>query len=460
MSISRRQFTQSALAAALLAGTISPVSASAATTGGAPRRRIPWQNWSGSQRSQPAARIAPKTEAELAELLKTAAGPIRPVGSGHSFSPLVPTDGTIVSTRHFNQVTVAGEGLAHVGAGARLSQLGKPLHELGQAMPNLPDIDEQTVAGALSTGTHGTGLNFGAMHSYVESLRLVTPRGDVLNCSRQQNPEIFDAARVSVGSLGVITGYTLRNTTPYKLKRRTWMQPLEEVLEQFHQLAAAHRNFEMYFIPHSDNALVITTDETDEPLSPRGEDRDNDAVQQLKAARDYASWWPWMRRKAITTLGGEMEPEENVDWWWNIYPSDRAVRFNEMEYHLPQESIVEVLKQVRERVEKHHPEVFFPMEVRVVREDDAWLSPFYKRASASLAVHRYFEEDYRAFFADIERLYQPHAGRPHWGKLHTLGEKELATRYPRWADFQAVRRELDPEGKMLNDHLKKVFGHG
>lgn len=458
MPLRRRRFNQSLLLAAA-AGALPHSDRSLATDSTQGGRRIPWQNWSGSQRAFPAERAAPKTEEELAALLKNAVAPVRPVGSGHSFSGVAATDGTLVSTRHFAGVEVAGERLALVGAGAKLSQLGKPLHDLGQALPNLPDIDEQTVAGALATGTHGTGAAFGAMHDYVDALRLVTPRGEVLDCSRKQHPEIFDAARVSLGSLGVITRFTLRNTAPYKLKRRTWMEPLDEALERFHALAAAHRNFEMYFVPHSDNALLITTDETDEPIKPRGEDTDNDAVRQLKTVRDYASWWPWMRRRMITAFGAQMEPEESVDWWWNIYPSSRAVRFNEMEYHLPREAIVDVLRKVRTQVEEHHPDVFFPIEVRVVREDDAWLSPFYRRPTASLAVHRFFEEDYKPYFAAIEPLYQRHDGRPHWGKLHTLTGRELAARYPRWQDFQNVRRELDPDGRMLNPHLKTLFDH-
>jgi FAD-linked oxidoreductase len=423
-------------------------------------RKIPWQNWSGSQRSTPAGRISPKTEDELANLLKSATGTVRPVGAGHSFSPLVPTEGTILSTRHFNQVEPLDGHRAVVGAGVQLNRLGEPLHKMGQALPNMPDIDEQTVAGALSTGTHGTGANFGAMHDYVDALRLVTPRGEVLDCSRTNNPDIFDAARVSLGSLGVITQYTLRNTAPYKLKRRTWMQPLEQTFEEFHTLAEKHRNFEMYYIPHSENALIITTDLSDEAISPRGEDGDNDAVRELKMLRDYASWWPWLRKKLITGVSNTIPPEEHVDWWWNIYPSDRAVRFNEMEYHLPREAIVDALRKVRDTVEQQNPDVFFPIEVRVVQEDDAWLSPFYKRPSASLAVHRYYEEPFEAYFKTIEPIYQPLDGRPHWGKLHSLSHKTLASRYPRWRDFNELRMELDPKGVMLNPHLREVFGHG
>lgn len=448
----RRDFNRSLLLAPLAAPALTAPKAARA------QRSIPWQNWSGAQRASPAARLSPKTEDELATLLKQAKTPVRPVGAGHSFSALVPTEGSILSTRHFNTVSATDNLRAVVGAGVKLSQLGEPLHQLGQALPNMPDIDEQTLAGALATATHGTGAQFGALHAYVEALRLVTPRGDILDCSREQNPDVFAAALVSLGALGVVTRYTLRNTAPYKLKRRTWMQPLEQIFEEFDTLADSHRNFEMYYIPHSENALVITTDLSDEPITPRGEDGDNDAVRELKMVRDYASWWPWLRKQLITGMSHTIKPEENVDWWWNIYPSDRAVRFNEMEYHLPREAIVAALKQVRDTVEKHNPDVFFPIEVRVVREDDAWLSPFYQRPSASLAVHRYFEEDFGPFFKSIEPIYQPLAGRPHWGKLHSLDADTLANRYPRWRDFNELRRELDPRGIMLNAHLRKVFG--
>ncbi|MBD2858020.1 FAD-binding protein [Spongiibacter sp. KMU-158] len=458
----RRNFTRAALLGAVAAGQFairpSDVLALTEPQSTSPRRAIPWQNWSGYQKATPAQRVTPKSEQELADYLKQATLPVRPVGAGHSFTALVPTDGCVLSTRHFNQIQATADLKARVGAGVRLGSLAQQLHELGQALPNMPDINQQTVAGAFSTGTHGTGVNYSAMHHYVDGLRLVTPRGEILDCSRAKNPELFDAARVSLGSLGVITEYQLANVAPYKLKRVTQMLPLDEVLENFHQLAAQHRNFEMYYIPHCDSALLITTDYTDEAIKPRGEDTDNDSVRDLQKLRDYTAWWPGLRRKLISTVAAATEKEEHVDWWWSIYPSERAVRFNEMEYHLPQQDIVPALRQVREIVEQRHPDVFFPIEVRVVQEDDAWLSPFYKRPTASLAVHRYYAESFEAYFAEIEPVYQAMAGRPHWGKLHTLNADVLSQRYPKWKEFSELRAELDPNGVMLNPHLREVFG--
>ena len=433
----------------------------AAAPGPDGKMRLPWQNWSGYQSCLPIDRVAPKNEDELALLLRNAKGPIRPVGAGHSFTPLVPTEGTIVSLRNFEGLLShdAATLTATFGAGTKIGQIGEPLDAAGQALQNMPDIDEQTLAGAISTGTHGTGEGLGALHSFVTSLRLATPRGEVLECSPTQNREIFDAARVSLGSLGVITQLTLQNVAAHRLKRTVWMEPLDDLIERFDELAGKHHSFEMYLLPFCDQGIAIAIDPTDEPVRPRGAEQDNDAVMELKGLRDWLSWLPPLRRFLLNQATKDYQPEEAVDVWFKIFPSDRAVRFNEMEYHLPRELLMPTLRQVRERIEKNHPEEFFPVEVRVVKGDEAWLSPFYgHERSGSIAVHRYHVEDPLPYFADIEPLYQPLGGRPHWGKMHTLDAAVLAERYPRWKDFLAVREALDPDGRMLNPYLKKVFG--
>jgi FAD-linked oxidoreductase len=449
--VKRRDFLGASLAAAALPlagcddhGAANMPKPPVATIGPDGKRLLPWQNWSGYQHCLPAERLTPKTEDELATLLRSAKTTLRPVGAGHSFTPLVPTDGGIISLRHFDGLIAhdANALTATVGAGTKLGQLAELLQGIGQALPNMPDIDEQSIAGATATATHGTGETLGALHSQIIGLRLVTPRGEVLDCSRQSHPEIFDAARVSLGSLGVI-------------------EPIEQLIERFDDHAAKHQSFEMYYLPFSDQAMAISIDPTDEPLRPRGAEQDNDAVMGIKKLRDYLSWFPAARRKLMNLATEDYEPEEAVDVWNRIFPSNRAVRFNEMEYHLPREQLMPTLRKVRERVESKHHEEFFPIEIRTVKGDDAWLSPFYGHAvSGSIAVHRYYVEDPLPYFADIEPLYQPLAGRPHWGKMNTLKAADFASRYPKWKDFLAVRASLDPEGRMLNTYLKQVFGLG
>lgn len=435
----------------------------AASLGADGKRRIPWQNWSGYRHCSPDARVAPANTDELAQFLKNAKGTVRPVGAGHSFTELVPTDGgTILSLRNFEGLLSHDNAAltATFGAGTKLGQIGEPLDALGQALPNMPDIDAQSLAGAMSTATHGTGQGLGALHAYVKQLKLVTPTGDVLTCSATENPQIFDAARVSLGSLGVITEYTLQNVATHNLKRRVWLESIDTLIERFDELAAKHHSFEIYYIPFCDTGAAISIDRTDDPIQPRGAEQDNDALMDMKKLRDVLQWWPGMRRWLLNKATEGLQPEEAVDTWYKIFPSSRPTRFNEMEYHLPRENLLPTLKKIRQTLESRHPSIFFPIEVRVVRGDNAWLSPFYDHlSSGSIAVHQYYLEDPLPYFADIEPLYQP-VGRPHWGKMNTLDAKVFAQRYPRWQDFLDVRAALDPEGKMLNPYLKKVFGLG
>lgn len=427
-------------------------------------QRLPWQNWSGYRHCLPGARVAPNTVDEMAEFLKLAKTTVRPVGAGHSFTELVPTDGGIlVSLRNFSGLLShdAAALTATFGSGTRLGDVGEPLDKVGQAMPNMPDIDEQTLAGAMSTGTHGTGQKLGALHSQLKALKLVTPKGDVLTCSGTENPEIFDAARVSLGSLGVIVEYTMQNVASHKLKRKVWLEKLDTLIEQFDELAAKHHSFEFYYLPFCDYAAAIAIDPTDDPIIPRANEQDDNALMDMRKLRDVLEWWPGMRRFLLNKATQGFHPEESVDTWYKIFPSNRPTRFNEMEYHLPREQLMPTLKKVRETLESKHREIFFPIEIRTVKGDNAMLSPFYgHETSGSIAVHHYYEEDPLPYFADIEPIYQPLAGRPHWGKMNTLDSKVFAERYPRWKDFLAVREALDPEGKMLNPYLKKVFGLG
>lgn len=435
----------------------------AAVVGADGRKRLPWQNWSGYRFSVPAERAAPANEDELAELLKTAPGPIRPVGAGHSFSPLVPTDGTLLSLRNFSGVLAhdAQALTATLGAGTKLGQIGELIDPLGQALQNMPDIDEQSLAGAIATGTHGTGQTLGALHSYVTALRLVTPRGEVIDCSRTQRPEIFGAARVSLGSLGVITQFTVQNVPTHKLKRRVWLEPIDALIDRFDELAEANHSFEIYYIPFCSHGVAIAINPTDEPVRPRGAEQDNNAVMEMKKLRDLAGWWPGLRRRLLDLATQDFQPEEAVDVWYRVFPSSREVRFNEMEYHLPREALLAAFRQVRARVEANHGEEFFPIELRVVRGDDAWLSPFHgHERSGSIAVHRYHKEDPQPYFADIETLYHAYEGRPHWGKMNTLDAKTFAQRYPKWREFLDVRASLDPDGRMLNPYLRTAFGLG
>ena len=423
-------------------------------------RRIPWRNWSGSQQCFPEARVAPASVADLQQLLRETRSIVRPVGAGHSFTPLVPTDGTIVSLSRLSGVVShdAQRLQATVRAGSRLGELGQPLEDIGQAMINMPDIDEQSLAGCLATATHGTGATIGCMSTFVTALQMVDARGDIIDCSADNNPELFAAARVSLGSLGIITEVTLQNVAPYRLVRQTVWRELDEILAIADDLADKHRNFEFYYIPFSGMGFTDAHDLTQEGVSSTDRIDGNDAVGDLKLARDWLDWSPRVRELVLGSYMKTLTDERVVESSWKNYASERNVRFNEMEYHLPRENGLQALREIRDALEAQHHEVFFPIEVRFIKGDDLWLSPFYQRDTCSIAVHRTFDEDFQPYFATIEPIMRRHGGRPHWGKLNTLGAQDFRQLYPRWDDFVALRREYDPEGRFLNPYLASLFG--
>jgi FAD-linked oxidoreductase len=455
----RRRSLLGALVAAAVAGQALPRQVLAAAEKSA-ARALPWRNWSGSQACVPAARVAPASLAELQELIATGSTVVRPVGAGHSFTALVPTDGTIVSLSRLSGVLSHDPQRlqATLWAGSRLGDIGQPLEDVGQALVNMPDIDEQTLAGCLATATHGTGVGIGCMSTFIEGLQLVDARGDLVECDADNNAELFQAARVSLGALGVITQVRLQNVSPYRLRRETVWRSFDEMLELADSMADQHRNFEFYYIPFSGMGFTDVHDLTDEPVGSTEKIDSNESVLQLRTARDYLEGSPKLRQLILSTMVKALSDEVTVESSWKNYSSERNVRFNEMEYHLPREHGLAALREVRTALETQHPEEFFPIEVRFVKGDDIWLSPFYQRDTCSIAVHRFFEEDYKPYFKTLEPIFRKYHGRPHWGKLNTLQAGDFRQLYPRWDDFAAVRRQLDPQGRFLNPYLKQLFG--
>jgi FAD-linked oxidoreductase len=422
--------------------------------------RVVWQNWAGMEHSYPAQRAAPASEAELAQVLRSAPVPIRPVGAGHSFTALVPTDGTLLSLDRMTGLVShdAAAMTATVRAGTRLSALGPALAAIGQEMPNLPDINKQTLGGAMATGTHGTGKGITALHGQVTALKLVTPAGEVVECSRDVRPELFQSARVSLGAFGVLSEVTLANQPLTRVRKEVRLVDTEALLKDWPALAARHRNAEFLVLPFTGKSALITHDVTDEPVRPRGPDQDADTLMSLKTLRDVFEFTPGLRKQLASAALEDIPPEIAIDEGWKLLSNERPVRFKEMEYHLPIAEQVDALREIIARIEREATDVFFPIEARIIAPDDAWLSPFYQRESGSIAIHAYYKEPHDWMARLAEPVLREAGGRPHWGKLHSLGAAELAALYPQFAEANALRRSLDPEGRMMNPFLKKIFG--
>ncbi|SOC36153.1 FAD-linked oxidoreductase [Rhizobium subbaraonis] len=421
---------------------------------------VAWTNWSGSVVARKAMVSRPRGLAELADVIRTAPGPIRIAGAGHSFTPLVETDGTILELERF-QGLVSHDAIAlqaTVGAATRLGDLTKHLHAAGQGLANMGDIDKQSIGGALGTATHGSGVSLGAYHSQLRAMEIVDGRGDVRQLTIDNDRETIEATGVTLGAFGALTEVTLQNIASYRLRRRRWVVPIGDILASCDTFMSAHRSAEFYFIPFSGHALLITSDISTADVSPRPAEEDEEGLATLKQLRTWLGWLPPLRRALIGAALARLPEEDYVQDWLNVYTSDRRRKFNEMEYHLPYEEGPRALAEIITLTEKHFPEVYFPMEVRSVAPDEFWLSPFYRRKTCSIAIHHDAAEDPKAFMAAAEAIFRRYGGRPHWGKMHNLVAADFASIYPRWKDAMAVRRSFDPDNRFVSPYLARLLG--
>ena len=426
-----------------------------------------WTNWARNQSCSPAAVRRPATEAELVQLVKQAAANgqrVKAVGAGHSFTSIACTDGVLVDLggygrvlRHdaaFDQVTVE--------AGIPLHRLSDELDARGLALENMGDIDRQSISGATQTATHGTGLRFRNLSAQIVGMRLVTADGSVLECSASENADVFDAARVGLGALGLVSTVTLQCVRAFRLHAVEEPAPVDDVLRDLDDLVEANDHFEFYWVPHTRWALTKRNRRTDEPARPRT--RVREWVDDV-ALNNYAfgvlcrigRWRPSLipRLAKVIPNAGRLDYVDRSD---RVFTSPRRVRFWEMEYGVPREALPEALNRVRRLVDEMGTPLSFPVEVRVVAPDEIPLSTAHGRETGYIAVHVYRGTPYDAYFAGVERIMDSYGGRPHWGKMHFQRAETLAARYPRWDDFQRVRARLDPEGRFANPYLDRVLG--
>ena len=418
-----------------------------------------WQNWSKSLPPSKALVHTPEDLEALSSLVRSHSSGIRPVGSGHSWMPLVPSKTAIVKLDHFGGVGEIDEETqqAWLGAGGRLHDLSPELADKGYAFRNLGDIDVQTLAGATSTGTHGTGETLQALAAEIQGLRLVTGTGEHIEISADQNADWLDGGRVALGALGILTEIKMQLVERFKLHRQVWPESHKHTLENAERYWQENRNFEFFYIPFSDTNLLITHNVTEEPDTARNDDNSTSAVMQLKSLRDALKWCSplrrWLLKRAISK-----EPTENViGESWDMLASERNVLFNEMEYHLPVDKGLEALEEVRHYIEKKRPDVFFPFEARKTAGDSAWLSPFNGGSRISIAVHCYHKDAFDFLFTDVEPIFQKYGGRPHWGKLNSMTAAQAREWYPDFDKFATLRQELDPDGRFLNGYLSDLF---
>jgi L-gulonolactone oxidase len=427
-----------------------------------------WRNWAGDQRCTPARMLAPHSIEELQGAIVDASEHgwrVRVVGSGHSFSDIACTDGLMVSLEHLGRVLDVDRDAARVRvqAGITIHELSRRLLEHGLALENLGDIDVQSIGGAVSTATHGTGGRLANIPSQLRAITLVLADGSLLECSTEKESDVFRAARVGLGALGVIAEVTIQCVPAFTLRGVDAPAPLDDVLESFEERVRANDHFEFFVFPHASAALTRTNNRTDDAPKPRGRVSAylNDIVLTnhafgvfCRAGRRLPRAIPALNR-LVTRLAGS---SERVERSAAIFASPRLVRFTEMEYALPRERTPEAVTRVMRMIVERGFHVPFPIEVRAVAPDDAFISTAAARETGFVAVHMFEEMEWEPYFRAVEEIMDELEGRPHWGKRHFQSAATLRPRYPDWDRFQAVRARVDPDGRFGNAFTDRVLG--
>ena len=385
-----------------------------------------WSNWSGKQSSSSATVRHVRSEPDAAAVAvnaRDAGHSVRVAGAGHSHQPLVPTDGDIVDISGLAGVTAidSAAATATMWAGSPIYALGRPLHDAGLALFNQGDIDRQFIGGAVATGTHGTGVELGNLSSAVLGATLALAGGDLANVTAEDEPELWQIARHSLGAAGIVTKLRLQLRAAYRLRERGSIRTYDELAPRLTESIREARHFEFFWYPRSDEAAVKFIDETDdEPEYPLAEEG------------------------------------SRVGWNYEVLPNHRTWPHTEMEYSVPEESGPACLDAIRELLRRDFPKMPWPVEYRSLAADDVWLSTAYERATVTISLHQGVEVDDEPMFRAAEEVFRSFDGRPHWGKVNYLDGDELASIHPRWSDWWSVRDRVDPTGVFLNDYLLSI----
>ncbi|MFF3441415.1 D-arabinono-1,4-lactone oxidase [Streptosporangium sp. NPDC002721] len=433
-----------------------------------------FRNWARNQSATPAEVRTPSSAEEVARAVRDAAAAgrrVRMTGTGHSFTPVALTDGLLLRPGALTGIREAGDGWVTAEAGTTVGALNRELHRRGLALANMGDIDAQTVAGAIQTGTHGTGRDVGGMADQVLALEMVLADGEIVTVRGDGDGKIrgvaerdlFDAARVSLGALGVVTAVTFRVEPAFLLCNVREPMTLTAILGSLDTLVTGNEHLDFFWLPHTDTCLTKRNNRAPGPARPPGAFRhwlDNHFLENtlFGALCGVGGRYPGAIPRLNALSAATLSASTHTDASYRVFTSVREVRFLEMEYAIPREHLGQAIREVRDLVERRDWKITFPVEVRVTPASDAWLSTAYGRDSAYLACHVYRPTPNPAYFEGVEEIMTRLGGRPHWGKLHTRDAAYLARVYPRFADFLAVRDVLDPGRVFANDHLDTVLG--
>lgn len=427
---------------------------------------LPMKNWAESFEFHPKRVLTPRSTEEAQTLVKEHLKNnrnIRMRGSSHSWTELISTSDSFL---HLD----AMQGLINVDfakdclsfkAGTKLALFGEEAFKHKYALPNQGDVNHQSLAGAISTGTHGTGITLQSLANQLWAIKMITGSGDILEINKEDHPNEIKALSVSLGAAGLITEATMKMIPAYKLKIETFAEDIHLAMNNLSTRNQENRHVELFYFPVGDWVLVKIMNMTNE------EDTVKTKAQKLKEVFLENMLYEGLNIFAGKTGSYRLSDKlmrkfvghtTSVNWSHRAFPTQRSVRFMEMEFNVPFEKYEVVFQEIKVCIKKNNFQTLFPIEIRFVKGDDLWISPASERDSVYFALHTFITENYRPYFEEIQKIFKRHGGRPHWGKWHTLANKDFEQLYPKWQDFKKLRNELDPQGLWLNDHLREVFG--
>ncbi len=424
-----------------------------------------WKNWAETTICYPSEIIYPESEEEIVQIIERAKKEqkkIRVVGNGHSFTQLVATNSILISLDKWEGIIEIDDNLVTVRSGTNIKNLGELLFQYGLAQENLGDIDVQSIAGAISTGTHGTGIHFGNLATQIEEITFINAQGEKITCSENQEQDIFKAAQVSLGSLGIITRLKLRCVPKYKLELKNVKGNFSDCMKQLENYKKENRNFEFYYFPYTEVVQMKFSNTTEKEVKEGGVMKFlNDIILEngaFKLVSEISRVFPSQSRRVSRLCGSLVGESERCAWSHKVFATARLVRFTEMEYNIPMEHFSDCIHEIKKKIEDTQYDLHFPIENRFVKKDDIWLSPAYERDSAYIAVHMYKGMPYKKYLKDMETIFEKYQGRPHWGKLHFQTPEKLKNSYPMWEQFHNIRKKMDPNGLFMNLYLASIFG--
>ncbi len=427
-----------------------------------------WTSWSGLSTAHPTQEVSPHDAGEIVDAVVAARHQnltVKMPGSGHSFCDIALTDGLLLRPDGLRGIVAVDRDALTVTAlaGTTLRELNIALERLGLSLHNMGDIENQTLAGAISTGTHGTGGQRSSISAQVSGLELVTGSGELIRATAEENPDVLEVARVGLGALGILTSVTFDVEPMFTLEAHEAPMRWEEALDRFEELSTQNQHFEMFWFPHTERLLTKQNNRTLDPPEPLSRWRHwlDDEFLSNRAfgwANRLGNGRPRLIRRINDISGRALGERRYSDVPHRVFTSERRVRFREMEYAVPRESAVEVLRAVRRRIEDSDWAISFPVEIRACRADDVPLSMCHDRDSLYIACHVNAQTDHTDYFQGVEEIFRDYDGRPHWGKLHGRTAADLEPVYPRWTDFAAMRERLDPDRVFTNPYLERVLG--